>query len=107
MHPLSPFARALICGVLSSTVCIAASGCGDNTQNAKVPANACKPKSLPVGHWSGEWESYPMSNPDSVRSGSIDLVVSEGGIAISTVTRTGVCGASSKGSQRISDPFPS
>jgi hypothetical protein len=36
-------------------------------------------KSLPVGHWSGNWESYPIDNPDSVRSGNIDLVIAQGG----------------------------
>jgi len=72
MHALSILGRAIVCAAFVA-------GCGGGAPNAKTPASVCKPKSIPVGHWSGEWESYPMSNPDHVRSGSIDLVISEGG----------------------------
>jgi hypothetical protein len=34
---------------------------------------------LPVGNWSGEWQSHPLAHPDFVRSGNLDLVVAADG----------------------------
>src|SRR5687767_13360587 len=57
----------------------ALSGCGGKPPEAAAAESPCRAKSIPVGHWSGEWESYPLSNPEFIRSGSIDLVVAESG----------------------------
>ena len=66
---------------LSALLALAAAevGCGGKPTEAATAESPCQAKTIPVGHWSGEWESYPLSNPDFIRSGSIDLVVAESG----------------------------
>lgn len=53
--------------------------CGGNCPDAQAPAPACAKNAIPVGRWTGDWESYPRDNPNFVRSGTIDVVIAEGG----------------------------
>lgn len=46
---------------------------------ASPPPQTCTTEKLPLGRWTGEWESSPLSQPDFKRSGTIDLVVAENG----------------------------
>lgn len=54
-------------------------GCGSQCPEAGAPGQACRKGSIPAGRWTGEWQSYPLSNPDFVRSGTIEVVVSQSG----------------------------
>jgi hypothetical protein len=53
--------------------------CGGSCPEPAAPERACRSQTVPTGRWTGEWESYPLDNPSFVRSGSLDLVVAEGG----------------------------
>ena len=64
--------RWLVLGALTAS-------CGGNCPEAAAPVAACAKDRVPVGRWTGEWDSYPLENPNFVRSGTIDLVVAEGG----------------------------
>jgi hypothetical protein len=66
--------RALWIAVL--LVCTA---CGGSCPEAAPPKLACNAKQVPVGRWTGDWESYPLSDPNFVRSGTIDVVITDAG----------------------------
>jgi hypothetical protein len=51
--------------------------CRLRLQVAKTARKACA--GSPTGRWTGDFESYPLDNPNFVRSGALDLVVAEGG----------------------------
>jgi hypothetical protein len=53
--------------------------CGGSCPESVAPAPVCTKNHVPVGRWTGDWESYPLDNPNFVRSGTIDVVIAEGG----------------------------
>lgn len=53
--------------------------CGGSCPQGAQAARRCADKTIPVGHWAGDWETYPIDNPDFVRSGDIDLVIAQDG----------------------------
>lgn len=55
------------------------SSCAANCPEPSTPAAACQNGRAPVGSWTGDWESFPLADPSFVRSGTIDLVVADGG----------------------------
>jgi hypothetical protein len=71
VHPWS-VARALAVASLLAA-------CGGQCPQAAAPAAVCAKNRIPVGRWTGDWESYPLDNPNFLRSGTIDLVIGEGG----------------------------
>lgn len=58
---------------------LSAAGCGGSCPQGAAVARHCSDKVIPVGHWAGEWETYPIDNPDFVRSGNIELVIAQSG----------------------------
>jgi hypothetical protein len=64
---------------IATCLLLCSAACGGACPEPATQANACDAKSVPVGRWTGDWESYPLDNPNFVRSGSLDLVVSAGG----------------------------
>ncbi len=56
-------------------------GCACKCPDAKSAASSasCAKGAVPAGRWTGDWESYPLKNPSFVRSGSLDLVIAQGG----------------------------
>lgn len=54
-------------------------GCACKCPDAKHATTACAKDSMPTGRWTGDWESYPLENPNFVREGTLDLVIAEGG----------------------------
>ena len=69
---------AKICFLLSSVVAL--SGCaGAGTPGSDSPRAGCQSGVLPAGHWIGEWQTYALSRPDLVRSGTLDVVIAASG----------------------------
>jgi hypothetical protein len=34
---------------------------------------------MPVGRWTGDWQSYPLAHPDFTRSGNLDITIAADG----------------------------
>jgi hypothetical protein len=64
-------------------------GCACKCPDAKHAAATCAKDSMPVGRWTGDWESYPVENPNYVREGTMDLIVAEGGKLQGTTVEEG------------------
>lgn len=68
---------------------VALGGCaGGAAAPGESPAGGCQSGTLPVGHWIGEWQTFALSQPDLVRSGTIDLVVASGGRLTGSTTES-------------------
>lgn len=64
---------------LVSLLCVVA-GCGGGaTKPGESPRGGCQNGVLPAGHWIGEWQTYALSRPDLVRSGTLDVVIAASG----------------------------
>jgi hypothetical protein len=97
---MSMLARALLLSFGLASI----AGCACKCPDAKGANTACA--SSPTGRWTGDFESYPLDNPNFVRSGALDLVVAEGGkIQGHTVEEDGLDRGSLTGSVKKGGEF--
>lgn len=52
---------------------------GGSTQGSQSPRAGCQSGVLPAGHWIGEWQTFMLSRPEVVRSGTLDVVIASSG----------------------------
>lgn len=63
--------------------------CACKCPDAKHGVAPCSKDSVPAGRWTGDWESYPLENPNFVREGTLDLVIADGGKLQGTTVEDG------------------
>lgn len=71
---MRPLHLASACLLLALTACG-----GGSTPGAGAPRAGCQQGVIPAGHWIGEWQTYALSRPENVRSGTLDVVVAGSG----------------------------
>lgn len=64
---------------LALLVALSLSACGGGNCPEPASPKACAPNKVPVGRWSGDWQSHPLAHPDFQRTGNIELVVAADG----------------------------
>lgn len=67
-------------GSVLVTCALLLAGCGGAAApGSAAPQSGCQSGVLPAGHWIGEWQTYALSRPDLVRSGTLDVVIAASG----------------------------